>query len=52
MQTWIVRGPASEEGLDYDNDTIDVQIEVLTTGIKVCEMVADEAAPYPSCIGG
>jgi len=50
--TWIVLGPASDEGLDYDNDTIDAQIEVLTTGIKVCEVTPGEAAPYPSCIGG
>lgn len=49
--TWIVLGPASEEGLDYDNDTIDAQIEVLITGIKVCELTPGEAAPYPSCIG-
>jgi hypothetical protein len=50
--TWIVLGPPSDEGLDYDNDTIDAQIEVLIAGIKVCERTPGEAAPYPSCIGG
>lgn len=49
--TWVIRGPASDEGLDYDSDTIDAQIAVMTTGIRVCEMTPGEAAPYPSCTG-
>lgn len=48
----VVRGPASEEGLDYDSDAIDAEIDLLIVGIKVCEKVPGEEAPYPSCIGG
>lgn len=50
--TRVVLGPASEDGLEHDSDTIDTQMEQLVTGIKVCEATPGEAAPYPTCIGG
>lgn len=52
MLTWIVRGPASDERLRHTNDEIDAQIDLLTNGIKVCEVTNGEGAPYPSCVDG
>lgn len=49
---WRVRGAAVDDRLDIDEDALEAKLQVLTTGIEVCPMVAGEVAPYPSCIGG
>jgi hypothetical protein len=49
---WSVRGAAVDDQMDIDDDALEAQLQVLTTGLKVCPTVAGEAAPYPSCVGG
>ena len=49
---WVTRGAATEEGPDSDDDVLEPKLEAMRGGLKLCPLVAGEAAPYPSCIGG
>jgi hypothetical protein len=49
---WGLRGAAIDDRMDIDDELLEARLKLLTTGIRVCPVVAGEAAPYPSCIGG
>jgi hypothetical protein len=46
---WLERAPMDIVGKPYDSTLWQPRMAALTAGFKLCDPVAGEAAPYPSC---
>jgi hypothetical protein len=47
---WAARGPASAAPLGYDPGTWTPRLQELVATARLCDPVAGEAPPYPSCL--